>query len=121
MRVILAIASPLTRALAERALQQIPTIQVVGTPHDAAQAATLVQTVQHDLVLVEGGLYADLASHLADLHWRPPGSSRLVLLVARSQSTAVGLPPGVSAILPIDLPPAELSSYLGTMVEVRAA
>src|SRR5579859_464847 len=120
MRVVLAFRSSLTRARAERTLQRTPTCQVVGTARDGAHANELRQILQPDFILCDMDLYPDLASHLAGTPGWASSNCRLVLLVAHNQSLATGLPPGVSALLPIDLPAAELSAYLHTMVDRQA-
>lgn len=117
MRVLVAVLSSLMRARTEHAMRQIPTAQVVGAARDARQAVELLGSAAPDLCLCDAQMYPDLAVALAALPPTSLAAIRLILLVARSQSVGPALPSGVSAFLPVDLPPAELAAFLQTMVD----
>ena len=121
MRVLLAVLSPLMRARTEHAMRQIPAAQVVGSARDAAQAAELVGGLAPDLCLCDAQMYPDLAAALVASPIASRAATRLILLVSRSQSVGPALPSGVSSVLPIDLPPAELAAFLQTMVDTDPA
>ena len=117
MRVLVAVLSPLMRARTEHAMRQIPDAQVVGSVRDARQAAELVGGMAPDLCLCDAQMYPDLAAALSTLPATPRAATRLILLVSRSQSVGPALPSGISALLPVDLPAAELAEFLQTMVD----
>ena len=117
MRVLVAVLSPLMRARTEHAMRQIPDAQVVGSVRDARQAAELVGGMAPDLCLCDAQMYPDLAMALSTLPATPRAATRLILLVSRSQSVGPALPSGISALLPVDLPAAELAEFLQTMVD----
>jgi len=117
MRVLVAVLSSLMRARTEHAMRQIPAAQVVGSARDGRQAAELLGSAAPDLCLCDAQMYPDLAVALAALPPTSRAAIRLILLVARSQSVGPALPSGISALLPVDLPAAELAEFLQTMVD----
>ena len=116
VQAVVAMASPHTRARTLRQLREMPELALLGQASSAFEAIGLAEALRPALLLVDIAMALDpeLPPLLAQL---PPPTPGIVLLTEDARISGAGLPIPLAAILPLDLPAAELTEYLRTLVD----